>query len=657
MNRQHQTDFRPGHGNALQACVASIFEKPITSVPNFINDVNGYYQAIQKYAMSKHQFQFQKVNFNSDGLLPFAILPGSRVILRGTSPRGDFGHVVVAKVSEDGRSVENDFDPHPSGEFLIHPLVWCGFFISPKEHVIVIGGGACGLACIREIRRLRPHTCITLIEGRNRLGGRCCTVNLDDVQDKSYDSGAAWVHGTDLESPLVQLAKEFNVGMHPVVDFNPWLHPYALPKGKLALYYQGLRVDDKQSSSVSKGWDMYEKLLHTVSNFDASNSTSTLKERVDKELQIMMDGETDEIVSLVIRFGLSMMECWHGGNLNDLSAEEFEGVYNSGSSSGGGGGSCSEWPLMGDYRGSHCSVEGGVGNLMKRFGEKVINEGNGYPVRVLLNSVVSSIVTQDDGGEQQQQNQQQHNDESKLKATQNGIPIPTKISRTTVILENGTNIPPSECIVCTVPLGVLKSNIIKFVPSLSLHLIESMENIKMCNYVKIIMTFKNIFWPRDALFLGSLSSDRSKKTVIFDVVANVKENKALSNVICGTITGTDQIIDNALDIALNALKEMFFPNVKDEEKEPNESKLPDGMELESTPVVTSWLNDSMSMGAYSYGNYMFQEEDMLQLSTPDVKNGRYIILAGEHTSMEYNGSVHAALHEGKRAAIDVLNVM
>lgn len=179
----------------------------------------------------------------------------------------------------------------------------------------------------------------------------------------------------------------------------------------------------------------------------------------------------------------------------------------------------------------------------------------------------------------------------------------------------------------------------------------------MCNYVKIIMTFKNIFWPRDALFLGSLSSDRSKKTVIFDVVANVKENKALSNVICGTITGTDQIIDNALDIALNALKEMFFPNVKDEEKEPNESKLPDGMELESTPVVTSWLNDSMSMGAYSYGNYMFQEEDMLQLSTPDVKNGRYIILAGEHTSMEYNGSVHAALHEGKRAAIDVLNVM
>ena len=50
-------------------------------------------------------------------------------ILRGKSPRGDFGHVVVAKYV-DGGAFEMVHDPHPCGNFLdkAESYGWCLFF-------------------------------------------------------------------------------------------------------------------------------------------------------------------------------------------------------------------------------------------------------------------------------------------------------------------------------------------------------------------------------------------------------------------------------------------------------------------------------------------------------------------------------------------------
>ena len=36
LDRQHQTEFSAGRGNALQACAASLLERPLDEVPNFI---------------------------------------------------------------------------------------------------------------------------------------------------------------------------------------------------------------------------------------------------------------------------------------------------------------------------------------------------------------------------------------------------------------------------------------------------------------------------------------------------------------------------------------------------------------------------------------------------------------------------------------------
>merc|ERR1712039_834903 len=118
-----QTDFSPGRGNALQACVASIFSLELESVPNFVTAPEGYENAIRTWLEARAR-RFHKVQLE-DGRLPSneACWSAQLCMLRGTSPRGDHGHVVVAKVSDNG-TLQIVHDPHPDGSGLKPPLVW-----------------------------------------------------------------------------------------------------------------------------------------------------------------------------------------------------------------------------------------------------------------------------------------------------------------------------------------------------------------------------------------------------------------------------------------------------------------------------------------------------------------------------------------------------
>mmetsp|Transcript_17114 Transcript_17114/g.25398 ORF Transcript_17114/g.25398 Transcript_17114/m.25398 type:complete len:141 (-) Transcript_17114:464-886(-) len=124
-----QDDFSPGRGNALQAAVASIFGLDLKKVPNFIEMPEGYEAAIQKFCQEGGsdciKIALQTSDNDSSALERYN---GNLCILRGKSPRGDFGHVVVAKRVGDG--FEMMHDPHPDGTFLDEgeKFGWCMFF-------------------------------------------------------------------------------------------------------------------------------------------------------------------------------------------------------------------------------------------------------------------------------------------------------------------------------------------------------------------------------------------------------------------------------------------------------------------------------------------------------------------------------------------------
>jgi hypothetical protein len=106
-----QDDFSPAKGNALQACVASLFGQPLKDVPNFIALDCGYQQGIEQYIQESKLDAIKKMcNEVSKEVV------GKLCILRGKSPRGDFGHVVVARIVKGG--FEMVHDPHPDDTFL-----------------------------------------------------------------------------------------------------------------------------------------------------------------------------------------------------------------------------------------------------------------------------------------------------------------------------------------------------------------------------------------------------------------------------------------------------------------------------------------------------------------------------------------------------------
>eukprot|EP00547_Thalassionema_nitzschioides_P002686 CAMPEP_0194213520 /NCGR_PEP_ID=MMETSP0156-20130528/14191_1 /TAXON_ID=33649 /ORGANISM="Thalassionema nitzschioides, Strain L26-B" /LENGTH=134 /DNA_ID=CAMNT_0038941573 /DNA_START=122 /DNA_END=523 /DNA_ORIENTATION=+ len=112
----HQDDFSPGKGNALQAAVASVFGLQLSEVPNFTEMPEGYEAVIRKFCQEGGS-DCVKVPLKDDSSVVLSDDYEQKLcIVRGKSPRGDFGHVVVAKVVE--KKFEMMHDPHPDGTFL-----------------------------------------------------------------------------------------------------------------------------------------------------------------------------------------------------------------------------------------------------------------------------------------------------------------------------------------------------------------------------------------------------------------------------------------------------------------------------------------------------------------------------------------------------------
>jgi nucleoside-diphosphate-sugar epimerase len=129
IGRAMQTDFTPGSGNALQASVASALGLSVLDgVPNFVAAPEGYEVALATW-LEARALRLCKVKLDEKGCLPLGTAEvGMPCVVRGTSPRGEHGHVVVGRVSGDRLSIELVHDPHPDGTMLRAPLVWCAFF-------------------------------------------------------------------------------------------------------------------------------------------------------------------------------------------------------------------------------------------------------------------------------------------------------------------------------------------------------------------------------------------------------------------------------------------------------------------------------------------------------------------------------------------------
>ncbi|KAG0211819.1 hypothetical protein BGX28_007409 [Mortierella sp. GBA30] len=120
-----------------------------------------------------------------------------------------------------------------------------------KKHVVIIGAGISGLAAAHALSKHPSSIQITILEARNRIGGRLDTHrNLFDGahRDIPIDFGASWIHGVDSSNPIVALAEASHARLEATNSDVIFVHP-----GRPALQ------QDESNHYWAVLWDIYAR--------------------------------------------------------------------------------------------------------------------------------------------------------------------------------------------------------------------------------------------------------------------------------------------------------------------------------------------------------------------------------------------------------------
>lgn len=205
------------------------------------------------------------------------------------------------------------------------------------------------------------------------------------------------------------------------------------------------------------------------------------------------------------------------------------------------------------------------------------------------------------------------------------------------VTHNGT-ISEADFAIVTVPLGVLKQNIIQFVPDLPAVKQTAIEKIGMNCVNKFLLTWDTAFWD-DVQYITYTPEIRDK----FNYFVNVKKfhpsvnalmTFAYANYGRGTETMTDAEI---IDEIMVHLRDIYGNNI------PNPTNI----------LRTKWNTNINSFGSYSFtavGTEMRHFEDL----AAEVNNK--LFFAGEHTEVDYFSTAHGAYLSGIREAEKIIDL-
>jgi hypothetical protein len=131
-----QTDTSPTDGNCFAACVASLLEQDLESVPNFCAEKE-WVKLFDEYLAVRGMFHVTVRLKASDKPVLYPMSADGLVILSGPSPRGEFLHSIIARFD----TAENNFvmvhDPHPDGSGLAGPAEDVIFLVALRPALLV----------------------------------------------------------------------------------------------------------------------------------------------------------------------------------------------------------------------------------------------------------------------------------------------------------------------------------------------------------------------------------------------------------------------------------------------------------------------------------------------------------------------------------------
>ncbi|MQL80104.1 hypothetical protein Taro_012556 [Colocasia esculenta] len=206
----------------------------------------------------------------------------------------------------------------------------------------------------------------------------------------------------------------------------------------------------------------------------------------------------------------------------------------------------------------------------------------------------------------------------------------------------GEQVFQADMVLCTVPLGVLKSGSIRFEPPLPLRKLDAIRRLGFGLLNKVAMVFPYVFWGEDTDTFGCLNEDRSKRGEFFlfycyhtvsggpVVIALVAGEAALS------FEKTDPVL--MLHRVLAVLRGIYSRKGV---------VVPDPIQT----ACTRWGSDPLCLGSYSHIRVGSSGSDYDVLA--ESIGGR-LFFAGEATSRQYPATMHGAFLSGLREAANIL---
>ena len=196
----------------------------------------------------------------------------------------------------------------------------------------------------------------------------------------------------------------------------------------------------------------------------------------------------------------------------------------------------------------------------------------------------------------------------------------------------------ADHVLLTVPLGVLKNNIITFTPNLPNDKTQAIGRMQMGNVNKFLLVWDNAFWDTNLQYIGYTAETKGKFNYFLNMKkfapANALMSFAFGNYADISENMTDAQINQEIMSHLKAIYGNAIPNPK-------------------AMLRTKWRQNINAFGAYSFAANNSSSEDFDQLAL-SVNNK--LFFAGEHTSREYRGTVHGAYLSGVREANKIINL-
>ena len=474
-----------------------------------------------------------------------------------------------------------------------------------ETDVVIVGAGASGIAAAQVLHEAKIN--FLLLEADQKIGGR---IQSEKFGDYSIENGANWIHGTysthnsSIFNPIWELKHKYDIKGN-FTDFED----------QNLITENGKSVDLQQLSDISMEFEN----IQSDCLQEGKRLWKMLKESKEQTFQEDLDISVNECLER------NMIRRHKNNTYARLENNSFHQSISQ---------SLKYLNIGADYAIPTANIslmlwsKEETADFQYVFENFLVTDQRGY--NVFLKEISLPFKEAIKLGHKVYQ-VNQNSDGVTLKAKAITYQNPN-IKTTTLNLSV-----KAKLVICTVPLGVLQKDVIKFQPDLPSAKKSSIMAMKMANLAKVFLKFPYNFWGKRNLLLIVRNS-----TNFASISVNLDHSKHFpgSNMIATFFHGDDAIKVESQDIheTKSEIMKIFRRAYSD--------NIPDPIDIH----VTNWTHNPLSYGSYSATQLGFTSEmwDLLR------ENFGRIYFAGEHTSENFSGFVHGAYDEGQRIANTVI---